>query len=226
MCRAQAFCWVFVPALHGHASYNPQMARLPFKQQVLKAREDAIVDAVNRLLAEKGFDLMTVDEVAAEVGIAKASLYKHFDSKEALAAAAMKRLLSHALAQLDRIEALRELPDALARLKAVARWTMEVQLAGEMPSLPAQNSSLRAALIGDMDYMTQLITLSERLGNWITEAQAQDLLTNAVPPEVVLYTLFARACDPVLGVLKAGGHPTDQIIEWVMATTFDGLSRR
>jgi len=201
------------------------MARLPFKQQVLKAREDAIVDAVNRLLAEKGFDLMTVDEVAAEVGIAKASLYKHFDSKEALAAAAMKRLLTRSLAQLDHIGA-QNLPDPLSRLKAVARWTMEVQLAGEMPSLPAQNSSLRASLMADMDYMTQLITVSERLGNWITEAQVQGQLSEGVPPEVVLYTLFARACDPVLGVLKAGGHEPAQIIDWVLSTTFDGLARR
>ncbi len=201
------------------------MARLPFKQQVLKAREDAIIDAVNRLLAEKGFDLMTVDAVAAEVGIAKASLYKHFDSKEALAGAAMKRLLTRATAQLDQV-AQEDHVDALSRLKAVTRWTMEVQLAGEMPSLPAQNSSLRAALVNDMDYMTQLITVSERLGAWIAEAQSQGQLTQAVPAEVVLYTLFARACDPVLGVLKAGGHAPDQIIEWVLSTTFDGLAKR
>jgi len=48
-----------------------------FREQMHLAREDAIISAVNRLLAEKGFDAMTVDEVAAEVGIAKASLYKH-----------------------------------------------------------------------------------------------------------------------------------------------------
>ncbi len=201
------------------------MARLPFKQQVLKAREDAIIDAVNRLLAEKGFDLMTVDAVAAEVGIAKASLYKHFDSKEALAGAAMKRLLTRAMAQLDQV-AQADHADALDRLKAVTRWTMEVQLAGEMPSLPAQNSSLRTALVNDMDYMSQLIAVSERLGAWIGEAQNQGQLTQAVPPEVVLYTLFARACDPVLGVLKAGGHAPEQIIEWVLSTTFDGLMKR
>lgn len=201
------------------------MARLPFKQQVLKAREDAIIDAVNRLLAEKGFDLMTVDAVAAEVGIAKASLYKHFDSKEALAGAAMKRLLTRAMAQLDQV-AQEGHVDALARLKAVTRWTMEVQLAGEMPSLPAQNSSLRTSLINDMDYMGQLIAVSERLGAWIAEAQSQGQLTQTVPAEVVLYTLFARACDPVLGVLKAGGHAQDQIIEWVLSTTFDGLAKR
>jgi TetR/AcrR family transcriptional regulator, regulator of autoinduction and epiphytic fitness len=64
------------------------MAKVSFREQVLKAREEAIVSSVNRLLAEKGFDVMTVDEVAADVGIAKASLYKHFTSKEALAAAA------------------------------------------------------------------------------------------------------------------------------------------
>lgn len=65
------------------------------------AREEAILVAVNRLLAEKGFDAMTVDAVAAEVGIAKASLYKHFSSKEELAAAAMIRVLDRALVQID-----------------------------------------------------------------------------------------------------------------------------
>ncbi|WP_298011874.1 helix-turn-helix domain-containing protein [uncultured Aquabacterium sp.] len=201
------------------------MARLPFSQQVRQAREDAIVDAVNRLLAGKGFDLMTMDEVAAEVGIAKASLYKHFDSKEALAAAAMKRLLSRARVELDRVEATTGL-DPLARLQAVVRWTMGVQLAGEMPSLPSQNSSLRTALMADMDYMTLLLGVSERLSGWILQAQAAGQLGATVPPEVVLYTLFARACDPVLAVLKAGGHPDERIIDWVMATTFDGLRAR
>jgi TetR/AcrR family transcriptional regulator of autoinduction and epiphytic fitness len=202
------------------------MARIPFKQQMLQARADAIVDAVNRLLAEKGFDLMTVDEVAAEVGIAKASLYKHFDSKESLAAAAMTRMLSRAVAQLEAIATDAEKATAADRLKAVVRWTMLVQLAGEMPSLPSQNSSLRAALMADNAYMTLLMTVSDTLGEWITQAQADGELSRAVPPEVVLYTLFARACDPVLGVLKAGGHAPDQIVEWLLATTFDGLTTR
>ena len=61
---------------------SPGSAKPSFKEQMLQAREEAIVRSVNRLLAEKGFDAMTVDEVAASVGIAKASLYKHFPSKE------------------------------------------------------------------------------------------------------------------------------------------------
>lgn len=197
------------------------MARLSFREQVLRTREDAIVASVNRLLAEKGFDLMTVDEVAADVGIAKASLYKHFASKEELAAAAMIRLLQRALAFLDTLP-----PDAtpVEQLRAVVHWTMQVQLVGEMPSLPSQNSALRTALMTNAAYLDLLMQVSERLGTWITAAQAADSLNPGLPPEVVLYTLFARACDPVLGLLKSNGqHSDEQIIEWLMSTCFDGL---
>jgi TetR/AcrR family transcriptional regulator of autoinduction and epiphytic fitness len=202
------------------------MAKLSFREQVLRVREDAIVSSVNRLLAEKGFDLMTVDEVAADVGIAKASLYRHFSSKEALAAAAMVRVLDRALAFVNGLLT-SETHRAVDRLRSVARWTMEVQLAGEMPSLPAQNSSLRATLGGHKDYLDRLNEVSDLLGSWIVQAQADGDLSARVPPELVLYTLFARACDPVLGVLKAGGqYSHEQIIELLLLTCFDGLASR
>jgi AcrR family transcriptional regulator len=76
-----------------------------FKAQMLEARELAITASVNRLLSEKGFDAMTVDEVAAEVGIAKASLYKHFNSKEELACAAMVQAIQKAQAYLEDLNA-------------------------------------------------------------------------------------------------------------------------
>lgn len=202
------------------------MTRLSFRQKTHLAREEAIVDTVKRLLAEKGFDLMTVDEVAAEVGIAKASLYKHFPSKEALAAAAMVQMMGLALEQVRALDARPGL-GAIDRLKAITRWTLQTQLAGQMPTLPAENSTLRNALIADRAYMDGLMTLSDRLGAWIVQAQADGTLNRALPPEAVLYTVFARACDPVLGFLKAGGsHSDEQIVDWVMSTCFDGLAAR
>ena len=203
-----------------------RMTRTSFKEQMLRAREDAIVASVNRLLAEKGYDMMTVDEVAADVGIAKASLYKHFASKEALAAAAMVRLLDRALTFIVTLDS-HPTARAIDHLREVARWSMQVQLAGEMPSLPAQNSALRAALTGHAVYLDRLMQVSEQLGAWITAAQAAGSLNAALPPEIVLYTLFARACDPVLALLKAGGaHSDAQVIELLMSTCFDGLCAR
>lgn len=190
---------------------------------MLQAREDAIIQAVNRLLAEKGFDLMTVDEVAADVGIAKASLYKHFPSKEALAAAAMVRLLERALAVIDQ-QGAREGLRAVERLMAMSRWALEMQLAGEMPTVPSQNSSLRAELLAHKAYLELLMQVSDRLGAWIIQAQSDGDIDPTLPPELVLYTIYARACDPVPAYLKAGGAFTDaQIVELVQRTCWNGL---
>lgn len=209
-------------------AYNGEVntVKLSFRQKVHLAREDAIVLAVKRLLAEKGFEQMTVDEVAAEVGIAKASLYKHFASKEALAAAAMVQTLDLALEVVERLAADTAL-SPMARLQAITRWTLETQLAGQMPTLPSENSSLRSALMGDAAYMDRLMSLSDRLGAWIEAAQSEGALSDSVPAEAVLFTLFARACDPVVGFLKAGGRYSDgQVVDIVMATCFQGLQAR
>jgi len=210
----------------GELVYNARMARLSYKEQVQRLREDSIVEAVNRLLATKGYDSMTVDEVAAEAGIAKASLYKHFASKEELAAAAMVRALDRAIAFVDGLRQRGE-GSALDQLKAVARWAMESQLVGEMPSLPSQNSSLTASLLSNEAYMDRLVDLSNKLGIWITQSQTGGLLNPDLPADMILYTLFARACDPVVAMLKASGQYTDaQILEWALTSTFDGLAQK
>jgi len=199
-------------------------AKKSFKVQMLQVRESAIIEAVNRLLAEKGFDAMTVDEVAAEVGIAKASLYKHFSSKEELACAAMERTMSRAQTF---IAALNPQDAPLFNLKAVTRWTMHLKLQGQVPSLPSQNSSLRATLMASTGYMNSLMQVSDKLGGWIEQAQADGAINPQLPAIAVLYTLYARACDPVLEFLKMGNDLSDEaVLEMVMASCFEGLQAR
>lgn len=200
------------------------IARMSFKARMLLAREDAIIRSVNRLLAEKGFDAMTVDEVAADVGIAKASLYKHFPSKEDLACAAMVRVMKRAQ---DFVRSMPASGDPLTNIQAVTRWTLQVLLSGEMPSLPSQNSSLRASLLSSREYMDGLVEISDTLGGWIEAAQASGQLNPGLPAIAILYTLFARACDPVVEFLKMGGQHSDEaIVDLVMSTCFDGLRAR
>lgn len=202
------------------------MVKVSFKTQVLHAREAAIVAAVNRLLAGRGYEAMTMDAVAAEVGIAKASLYKHFKSKEELAAAAMIGVLDRALAFALALQA-ETAGTEVERLRAMTRWAMQLQLAGEMPSLPSQNSGLRSALGANKVYVDLLMRVSDLLGEWIVAGQRAGRLDAALPPEVLLYTVYARACDPVLSVLKASGGFTDErIVELLLSTCFRGLDAR
>lgn len=203
---------------------NPAMAKASFQEKVYKVREEAIVAAVNRLLAEKGFDQMTVDAVAAEVGIGKASLYKHFASKEDLAAATMAHVLERALAHAALLAA-DSLLDDFDRIRAMARWALERQLSGEMPALPAQNPTLREAMAGHKGYMERLVRLSDCLGAWIESARAAGRLDTTLPPELTLYTLFAKGCDPVVFILQQTGQYSDeQIIDWALRSCFSGLA--
>lgn len=205
---------------------TPTSPVLSVRARMQQVREEAILDAVNSLLADKGYDLMTVDEVAAAAGVAKASLYKHFPSKETLAAAAMVRVMDRAMELLIRLGADATL-DPVARLREVVRWALQMQYDGHMPSLPSQNSALRSVLAGDRDYVDRLMRMSDILGEWIAQAQAQGRIDPGLPPELVLFTLYGKACDPVLGVMKSvGAWSASQIIDAMLVACFDGLIYR
>ena len=198
--------------------------KVSFKEQMHLAREDAILQSTCRLLGEKSFDAMTMDDVANAVGIAKASLYKHFASKEDLCCAAMIQILGRVRAYLDTLPT--DMPPQ-DKLRDLVRWSLERLITNEMPLLPSRNSSLRAVLMANKDYLNGLVTVSDQIGEWITEAQAQGFINPALPPLVVLYTLFARACDPVVGFLKEGGQYSDaEVVDLVVRTCFEGLAAR
>ena len=195
--------------------------KLSFKQQQLIVRENAIVDATNNLLAKKGFEMMTMDEVAAEVGIAKASLYKHFPSKEALAAAAMIRLLENTLAF---VRGLSSEQAAVDQLKSVLQWALEIRMKGGLPTLPTENTSLRETLLNNTRYISRLMDLNELMGQAIERAKSDGAIRKDLPTEVVLFTIYARSCDPTLDYLRIGDqYSEDQVIEFLMSTCFNGL---
>lgn len=82
------------------------------------AVKDAILDATDRLLARFGYRKMTVDDIAAEAGIGKGTIYLHFNSKEAV-------VLSH----IDRIvERLQERLKEIAHSEATAAERLRLML--------------------------------------------------------------------------------------------------
>jgi TetR/AcrR family transcriptional regulator, regulator of autoinduction and epiphytic fitness len=199
------------------------MSRLQLREQIARLKNDGILNVVTRLLHEKGFDAMTMDEVAEQAGMAKVSLYKIYRSKEELGSAAMVRALDRAI-ELAQSPAVATMPNGLPRIRALVDWAYDTQLRGEMPSLPAQNSALRDALAADKHYLDRLMHLSDLIGGWIEAAQAKGEIVATLPPDVVLFTIFARACDPVVGVLQSTGNYTPkQIRELLTQLYLQGL---
>lgn len=68
-----------------------------------KTTRDAILDATDRLLAERGFKKMTIDDLADEVGIGKGSVYLHFESKGDIALSHIDRIIERLKAGLEEI---------------------------------------------------------------------------------------------------------------------------
>lgn len=199
------------------------MKKLTFKQRMMLERESLIIETVNHLLATKGYDAMTVDEIADTVGIAKASLYRHFPSKEALGMAALVDIMHKALEVINQLNATDQ--TAIDKLKALTQWAMRLKLAQKMPNLPSENSQLRELLIANDDYTNNLVMLSDGIGEWIEQAQAEGKLQSNIPGLAILYTLYARACDPVLGFLRSSQlYDDDEIIAIVTRTCFEGLT--
>lgn len=198
--------------------------RRSFREQMLDVRQEAILQAASQLLCQKTFAAMTMDDVADAVGIAKASLYKHFSSKDELCCAAVVQMLAQVRAYLEALE-----PEAapLDKLRAVVGWSLERLLAQEMPQWPGSHSPLRALLQAHQDCLSEWLLVSQWLEQWIVEAQQQGAMDAALPPRMVLYTLYARACDPAVGFLQGAGDYSDaQIVEWVLHTCFNGLAAR
>lgn len=68
-----------------------------------KEVREAILDATDKFLALYGYKKMTIDDLAAEVGIGKGSVYLHFPSKEEIALSHIDRIIDRLCAELERI---------------------------------------------------------------------------------------------------------------------------
>ena len=63
----------------------------PRRQRSRERRTERIVATAGRLLAEEGFDALTMGRLAEELGVSVGSLYRYFRSKDALVAEVVSR---------------------------------------------------------------------------------------------------------------------------------------
>lgn len=197
-------------------------ARKSFRATQFELREAAILDAAGRLLARVGFEAMSMDDIAAEVGVAKGSLYRHFSSKERLGAAVLRRLVCLARDRLDALTV--EVPSPLGRLRALVGWSLRQRLAGAVPLLPSTSPALRHAVQHDAAYAAAMGELSAGLAACIAQAKAAGELRPDLQDDFVLCTVHARCCDPTLDLLRARCALSDaDLVDQLVSSCFDGL---
>ena len=197
------------------------LPRLSFKNQAFKLRENAILDAATAVLSQKGYDLMTMDDVAGTVGISKPSLYKHFKSKEELIGEALIRLLDGAL---EYVAALDTSLSPLQKLSSLLEWALRIRLDGGMPFLPSTSPHVRDMLIRNVKYMLRVMKLNRQLEALVKLAQQQGQLNRELPTDVILFSYYARTCDPAVEYLqKYSKMESDDIVRHMLKVSLEGL---
>jgi AcrR family transcriptional regulator len=103
------------------------MAR-QIKPEEHAARRNEILDVVQRLVYDKGFEQLTIQDILADRGISKGAFYHYFDSKQAVLEAMVERILDAAEQVLRPVVDDPALP-ATAKLQrffdTAARWKAE-----------------------------------------------------------------------------------------------------
>jgi TetR/AcrR family transcriptional repressor of nem operon len=122
-----------------------------------------ILDSAERLVQARGFNGFSYADVAAELGITKASLHYHFASKAELGRALIERYAARFATALEQIDA--DGGDAPAKLDAYARIYADVlqrkrmclcgMLAADYDTLPKQ---MREAVIAFFDHNERWLT--------------------------------------------------------------------
>ena len=197
--------------------------KLSFKDQAFKLRENAILDAATTVLGSKGYDLMTMDDVAGAVGISKPSLYKHFKSKEELVGETMLRLIDGAIDQLAQLE---DIASPRGKLEAMLEWALRVRLEGGLPFLPSTSAHVRDMLMRNVKYVMRVLKLNGQLEKLVKDAQKNGELDAALPSDVVLYSYYARTCDPAVDYLqKFSKMNNEEIVKHMLHVAFNGFTK-
>ncbi len=99
-----------------HTATTPSL-----KEKQRQEREELIIQAAEEVLLEKGYYETSMDEIAARVGIAKGTIYKHFPGKEDLVLGIFQRDMKTLIEGIDDVIAQEQTPGT--KLKALLFFT-------------------------------------------------------------------------------------------------------
>ena len=183
------------------------------------ATRKAIVEATLELLAERGFQAATMDEIAARAGVGKNTIYRRWASKEELIADAIRDLT----AELDVQEDGEIYERLLARIRDFTHVFADPVLGRLLPGLLGElerNPAFASA------YVERIVTPRyERIIALLREAVDRGELAEGTDPEVVADLLIG---PPLLRLRFPFGLPDlpERYPEEVLETIWRGISPR
>lgn len=179
---------------------------------------DEILDATSDLMGEKGHELMSMDEVAARVGISKPTLYSYFATKDELIVKATVRKMNQVITF---IEADHPGKTPLQRLTMLLHHVISLQI-GDKPS--HQLRPWRSELFKFLCEQEESLALMDRIDNEVVSLAEQAMEQGEIAPDldtaIVVRTFYTMIHALNIGIMSKGGHPRPDTFADTLASIF------
>jgi AcrR family transcriptional regulator len=185
------------------------------RRQLLR---EEILAATHRLMTERGYAAMSMEELAASVGVSKPTLYNQFPTKEDLVAAMAAQLLDRLFADVERAPG----QSPLAQLLGLLRAIVLVQLEHSTTAMQLWMPEIITILERNPVTCQQL----ERVDRVVVELVRAAIAAGEIDPRAdvasVVRVFYALLCAPSLGRRSITETPDPQ----AMADTVTRLFRQ
>ena len=204
----------------------PRVIASPARQHGPDAPQTSgqILDVAERLAQTRGFNGFSYADIAAELGITKASLHYHYPSKSDLGRALIDRYSQAFAAALARIEESGAPPAQLERYVAIYADVLKAgriclcgMLAAEYTTLPeGMQSAIRGFFDLNERWLSRILAAGRRDGTLVfegSEDEAARAITSALEGAMLLArpyggaARFMSAAERVLREFAADGKP-------------------
>lgn len=179
------------------------------KERQWSLREDAILDAASELMSGKGYNAMTMDDVANLVGISKATLYLHFSSKHDLVVSVACRTLDRAYEGMREVdfnvpagEQLAQLIERVVKARFGSDSPPFIEAVSELIEILGSDHPFMQKERRNIDFIAQVIQRAADAGSLI------DGIANCVAVHMLLGTL---RCIELEKAIEEGQTTTEEI---------------
>lgn len=184
------------------------MPRGRYQQQQWETRETAILDALEALATERGFGQVTMDDLADEVGISKATLYQHFASKDAMLVSLMAR---HTQQFVDWLASTADHPP-IERLKQTMRTLMVGHITPMRGLINVGREDVLPIFHNSPDLMERHAQSLNMLVAIIQQGQSSGTIAVDLAPSVIISAMWALSN---VSMYEYEPHPMPTKIEYM-----------
>ncbi|NTU78169.1 MAG: TetR/AcrR family transcriptional regulator [Chloroflexales bacterium] len=184
---------------------------------------DEILEATHQLMAERGYAAMSMDDLAARVGVSKPTLYNQFPTKDDLVAAMAMQLLERTFSHV----AAEGTASPLERLLRFLHTSVTLQIAHRTSAMQLWLPEVLDLLERHPRSRDYLCRVDETLVATIREAIAAGEIDSDVDVPSVVRVFFALNISPSIGCLSIAADPDpEKLADMVVDIFRRGLAPR